>query len=146
MPSESSSTITIPKETIINPSSDDGHKLGIYIPSIPVTHPIIPVKVVNKGDDMGVLMEEVVNKIVNKAVEKMNNDFVSYLDDINLEITTIKNEIKALQIDSSHQTERNIEVNTRLTKLENKEDNIIDVDTCIINKIKDILRKFIYDK
>lgn len=173
MSSESSGTITVKediKETVINPSSNgyDGRNLGIYMPAKNVTQPVIPVNVitnvdekkeikielptelshitVNEEDDMSIVIEEVVNTIVNKAVEKMNDDFISHLDNITLDMSVLKDKMKALQIDSSHQAEFNIEVNKQLMFLKNKEDKIIDIDTCIITKIKSILLSFINKK
>ncbi len=141
MPSETSSTVTIPKEeTVINPSSN-----GIIMPTIPVNviTSTLPSELsgitISEEDDMNVIIEEVVNKVVNKAVEKMNDNFIMLID-------KIYTELKKLQVDASFQSVYNTELNTRLTYLENKKDSTIDVDTCTLNKIKGLLLSFINKK
>jgi len=160
MPSESSSTVTILKEhiteTIINPSNNE-HNF-ISQPIQPKINEYTPVNIitnnetVNEESDMSKITEEVINKIINKVTEKINDSFIFMLDSLKIDIESLNNNIKSLQIDASHQIKHNIEVNERLMqlehKIESKLENItkIDIDSCVLNKIKQLLINFINKK
>jgi len=156
MPSESSSTITILKEhiveTVINPSNNENNfisqpiqpKINEYTPVNIITN----TSTITEESDMSKITEEVINKIINKAVEKMNDSFIFMLDSLRIDIESLNNNIKALQIDASHQIKHNIEVNERLMQLEHKVESSlkIDIDNCVLNKIKQLLINFINKK